>query len=159
MVTRDTCFCFVNRFPINIIYLLTLGLCTTYYPMQTKAASMYFWSVSLVYQLSGQFLIFWSTKFFLVYQMFFWSTKFFFWLTKFLFGIPNFFWYTKFFFGRPNFFFGRPKIPRDWPKNPWDWTISFLVDQEKWEKDRTIGRPRDWPKPHGRDWNLTFIRK
>ena len=36
MVTRDTCFCFVNRFPINIIYLLTLGLCTTYYPMQTK---------------------------------------------------------------------------------------------------------------------------
>ena len=39
MVTRDTCFCFVNRFPINIIYLLTLGLCTTYYPMQTKRLS------------------------------------------------------------------------------------------------------------------------
>ena len=39
MVTRDTCFCFVNRFPINIIYLLTLGLCTTYYPMETKRLS------------------------------------------------------------------------------------------------------------------------
>ena len=39
MVTRDTCFCFVNRFPINIIHLLTLGLCTTYYPMQTKRLS------------------------------------------------------------------------------------------------------------------------
>ena len=30
----------------------------------------------------------------------------------------------------------------------------FLVDQKKWEKDRTIGRPRDWPKPHGRDYRL-----
>ena len=37
---------------------------------------MYFWSVSLVDQLSGQFLIF------LVDQFFFWSTNFFFWSTK-----------------------------------------------------------------------------
>ena len=28
----------------------------------------------------------------------------------------------------------------------------FLVDQKKWEIDWTIGRPRDWPKPHGRDY-------
>ena len=33
---------------------------------------------------------------------------------------------------------------------------SFLVDQEKWEKDRTIGRPIDWPKPHGRDLGRKF---
>ena len=44
----------------------------------------------------------------------------------------------------------------------WFWSVSwstncpvffsfFLVDQKKWEKDRTIGWPRDWPKPHGRD--------
>ena len=51
------------------------------------------------------------------------------------------FWYTK-------KKFGWPKIPRAWPKIPWDWTIFFLVDQKKWEKDWTIGRPRDWPKPH-----------
>ena len=31
----------------------------------------------------------------------------------------------------------------------------FLVDQKKGEIDYTIGRPRDWPKPHGRDY---FIR-
>ena len=31
------------------------------------------------------------------------------------------------------FFFGRPK---------------------KWEKYRTIGQPRDWPKPHGRDYKV-----
>ena len=43
---------------------------------------MYFWSVSLVYQLSGQFPIFWSTKKNvgipkknLVYQKEIWSTK------------------------------------------------------------------------------------
>ena len=30
--------------------------------------------------------------------------------------------------------------------------IFFLVDQKKWEIDWTIGRPRDWPKPHGRDF-------
>ena len=30
----------------------------------------------------------------------------------------------------------------------------FLVDQKKWEKDRTIGWPRDWPKPHGRDYRF-----
>ena len=68
----------------------------------------------------------------------FWSGSDFFWSTKFLFGVP--------------------KIPRDWPKIPWDWTIFFLVDQKKWEKDRTIGWPRDWPKPHGRDYLLGQAR-
>ena len=50
---------------------------------------MYFWSVSLVYQLSGQFLIF------LVDQIFFWFTKYFSLVYQ------NFFWSTKFVFGRP----------------------------------------------------------
>ena len=43
------------------------------------------------------------------------------------------------------------KNSREWTKKIWDWTNFFLVDQKKWEIDRTIGRPRDWPKPHGRD--------
>ena len=68
------------------------------------------------------------------------------------------------FFGPPSFFLvyqnfflvyqkirAWPKKFRDWPKIPWDWTNFFLVNQKKWEIDRTIGRPRDWPKPHGRD--------
>ena len=83
---------------------------------------MYFWSVSLVYQLSGQFLIFLIDQiflfgmpnYFLVYQTFFWSTKLFFWSTKFLFGIPNFFLVDQIFFCRP----------------------------KKWEIDRTIGIPK-----------------
>ena len=41
---------------------------------------------------------------------------------------------------------------RAWPKIPWDWTIFSLVHQKKGEIDWTIGRPRDWPKPHGRDY-------
>ena len=77
------------------------------------AASMYFWSVSLVYQLSGQFLIF------LVDQKKIWSTK-----NKF--GIPKRnlvdqkkslvnqknIWYTKKKFGRPK-------------KSEIDWTIGI----------------------------------
>ena len=31
-----------------------------------------------------------------------------------------------------------------------EWTIFFEVEQKKWEIDRTIGGPRDWPKVHGR---------
>ena len=74
------------------------------------------------------------------------------------------FWSGSDFFGRPNFFLVHqnffflyqkirawPKKIRDWPKIPWDCTNFFLVDQKKWEIDRTIGQPRDWPKPHGRD--------
>ena len=67
--------------------------------------------------------------------------------------------------GHPLIFFGYQRVTnfqkklnkkfRDWPKIPWDWTIFSLVDQKKWEIDWTIGRPRDWPKPHGRDYNLT----
>ena len=29
--------------------------------------------------------------------------------------------------------------------------IFFWSTKKKWEIDRTIGRPKDWPKPHGRD--------
>ena len=47
---------------------------------------------------------------------------------------------------------------RAWPKIPWDWTNFFLVDQKKEEIDWTIGRPRDWPKSHGRDlWSTNFF--
>ena len=31
--------------------------------------------------------------------------------------------------------------------------ILFWLTKIKWLIDRTIGRPRDWPKPHGRDYN------
>ena len=44
------------------------------------------------------------------------------------------------------------KNSREWTKKIWYWTNFSLVDQKKWEIDRTIGRPRDWPKPHGRDF-------
>ena len=67
------------------------------------AASMYFWSVSLVYQLFGQFLIFlvdqkkiWLTKKnfgiakkILVYQKEIWSTEKKIWSTKKIFSIPK----------------------------------------------------------------------
>ena len=95
---------------------------------------MYFWSgsVSLLYQLSGQFLIF------LVDQTFSWSTKLFF-------GLPNFlFWYTKYFFGTyTNFFFVilnifcRPNFFLVY-QNFFLSTKFFLVDQKKWEIDWTI---------------------
>ena len=103
----------------------------------------------LVDQLSSLFLPFFgrpkknlfTLREFLVRLWFFWSTKFLFGIPKFLFSIPKNQSLTK-------------KKFRDWPKIPRDWTIFFLVDQKKWEKDRTIGRPRDWPKPHGRDLRL-----
>ena len=91
---------------------------------------MYFWSVSLVDQLSGQFHIF------LVDQLFFWSTQ-----NQFLIFLVD------------QFLFGKPKTIFScfWSTN------FFLVIQKKnwstkkkWEIDRTIGRPRDWPKVHGR---------
>ena len=44
------------------------------------------------------------------------------------------------------------KNSREWTKKIWYWTNFSLVDQKKWEIDQTIGRPRDWPKPHGQDF-------
>ena len=82
------------------------------------------------------FTFFWSTNFFFgrpkTNFSFFWSTNFFLVNQKpfsHVFGRPIFFWSTKFIFGQPK---------------------KKLVDQKKWEIDRTIGRPRDWPKVHGR---------
>ena len=53
------------------------------------------------------------------------------------------------------FFFGWPKTKFSffWSTNFFVWLtknhfLMFLVDQ--YEIDRTIGRPRDWPKAHGR---------
>ena len=82
---------------------------------------MYFWSVSLVYQLSGQFLIFLvdqkksdQPKKILVYQKEIWLTKKRIWyqkknlvdqkknlVAKKIFGIQKKIWYTKKKFGRP----------------------------------------------------------
>ena len=98
------------------------------------------------------FSFFWSTKFFLVYQMFFWSTKFLFGTPKFLFSIPKNQSLTKKnsetdqkFPETEQIFFGRPKKVRNRPDN-WStkrltkttWTglifrcIShFLVNQKK----------------------------
>ena len=54
-----------------------------YFIYQTKVASMYFWLVSLVYQLSGQSLIC------LVDQNKIWSTKKYFGIAKENYGIPK----------------------------------------------------------------------
>ena len=85
--------CIISKictYHLKLIYMINYRVITTLIWYLDKsvhefmAASMYFWSVSLVYQLSGQFLNF------LVDQIFF--------------------WYTKYFSGRPNFFFGQPNF-------------------------------------------------
>ena len=106
---------------------------------------MWFWSVS------------WSTNcpvyfsLFLVDQKKICSVSENFWSASDFFGPPSFFLVYQ------NFFLVYQKI-RAWPKKIQRLTKNslrlnkfFLVDQKKWEIDRTIGRPRDWPKPHGRD--------
>ena len=119
-----------------VTYQISVFYMVWRYILDIIAASIYFWSVSLVYQLSGQCLIF------LVDQIFFWYTKFFF-------GIPNFFlvdqilflvdqisfWYTKYFFGRPNF---------------------FVVDQKNEKLTGQLVHQRDWPKVHGRRYKVRW---
>ena len=78
---------------------------------------MYFWSVSLVYQLSGQFLIF------LVDQKKIWSTKKNVGIPKKIFGIPK-----------------RNLVDQKFPETG---QFFLLVGQKKGEIDWTIGRPRD----------------
>ena len=108
--------------------------------------SMWFWSVS------------WSTNcpvyfsLFLVNQKNICSVSGNFWSVSDFFGPPSFFLVYQ------NFFLVYQKI-RAWPKKIQRLTKNslrlnkfFLVDQKKWQTDRTIGRPRDWPKPHGRDY-------
>ena len=109
---------------------------------------MWFWSVS------------WSTNC-LVYLSFFWSTK------KNLFSLREYlvslwiFLLRLWFFGILKRNFGIPnrnlvdKKNQRLTKNSLWLDNLFLVDQKKWEKDQTIGRPRDWPKPHGQDYWLT----
>ena len=80
----------------------------------------------------------------------FWSVSGNFWSTKFLFGILKFFLVNQ-------IFFWLTKNSQRLTKNSLRLDNFFLVDQKKWEKDRTIGWPRDWPKPHGRDsWAETM---
>ena len=69
----------------------------------------------------------------MVDQFFFWSTK-----NHFLMFLVDqfFFWSTKFIFGQPK---------------------KKLVDQKKWEIDRTIGRPKDWPKVDGRHFSEKML--
>ena len=108
----------------------------------------------LVDQLSGLFLTFFgrpkkdlfSLRESLVRLWFFWSTKFLFGIPKFLFSIPKNQSLTK-------------KIQRLTKNSLRLNKFFFLVDQKKWEIDRTIGRPRDWPKPHGRDYWATTRSK
>ena len=47
----------------------------------------------------------------------------------------------------------------DGTKIPWDRTNFFGVDQKKGEIDWTIGLPRDWPKPNGRDYGFWLTKK
>ena len=97
-----------------------------------QSFSHFFWSPKkTIVQSQGIFgqslRIFGRPNFFQAYQNFFWSTKFFFWLTK---------------------------NSQRLTKNSLRLDNLFLVDQKKREKDRTLGRPRDWPKPHGRDFSF-----
>ena len=107
----------------------------------------------LVDQLSGLFLIsFLLTKEkFVQYQIFFVHSLEFF-VQSFL---KMWFWSVSWPTNCPvNFLFFKKDWTinsREWTKKIWDWTNFFLVHQKKWEIHRTIGRPRDWPKPHGRD--------
>ena len=150
--------CYINFVRIRIVPCLTKHGITVPWNMNSvhvllvsllvdqKVPSMWFWSVS------------WSTNcpvyfsLFLVDQKKICSVSENFWSGSDFFGPPSFFLVYQ------NFFLVYQKIRawqkkfRDWPKIPWDWTNFFLVDQKKWEIDRTIGRPRDWPKPHGRDF-------
>ena len=117
----------------------------------------------LVDQLSSLFLpIFGRPKKICSVSGNFWSGSDFFWSTKFLFGIP------KFLFSIPKnqsltkknsetdqkfpeteqIFFGRSKKVRNRPDN---WSTKRLTKTTWTGLDWTIGRPRDWPKPHGRD--------
>ena len=79
-----------------------------------------------------------------------------FWSGSDFFGQPNFFLVYQ------NFFLVYQKI-RAWPKKIQRLTKNslrlnkfFLVNQKKGEIDWTIGRPRDWPKSHGRDYYEVF---
>ena len=103
----------------------------------TKAASMYFWSVSLVYQLSGQFLIF------LVDQKKIWSTKKHFGIPKKNFGIP-----------KRNLVDQKRNLVDQ--KNIW-YTKKNLVDQKKWEIDWTIGIPKRLTKSTWTPLNSSFF--
>ena len=112
---------------------------------ETIVPSMWFWSVS------------WSTNcpvffsFFLVDQKKNCPVSGNFW------SVSGNFWYTKKKFGQPKKILVHQKEiwstknSQRLTKNSLRLDNFFLVDQKKWEKDRTIGRPRDWPKPHGRD--------
>ena len=106
---------------------------------------MWFWSV------------FWSTNcpvffsFYLVDQKKIVQSQGIFGQSLGIFGQPNFFLVYQNFFGGTKFFFWSTKNSQRLTKNSLRLDNFFLVDQNKWEKDRTIGRPRDWPKPHGRD--------
>ena len=82
---------------------------------------MYFWSVSLVYQLSGQFLTFGQQK------------KI--WSTKKKFGIPKKNWYTKKKFGRPK----KNLVDK---KNIW-YTKKKLVDQKNEKSTGQLVYQRD----------------
>ena len=74
---------------------------------------------------------------------------------------------NKYFFGRPRKVRNRPdnRSTKRLTKTTWTglmvfgWPKKKLVDQNKWEIDRTIGWPRDWPKPHGRDYGAKHFLK
>ena len=122
------------------------------------AASMYFWSVCWSIKVASMYFwsVSWSTNC-PVYFSFLWSTK------K---NCPvsetgqknfgqslNFFLASLWLFCSPSNRESDQKKFRDWPKIfcPVSETRQFFFGRpKKWEIDRTIGRPRDWPKVHGR---------
>ena len=95
----------------------------------------------LVDQLSGLFLIFWSTKKNCLVS---WDR------TK------NFLVSLWIFFGSVSLIEGEQKnqrLTKIFLSGLWDWTI-FFGQPKKWEIDWTIGWRRDWPKVHGRRYFL-----
>ena len=133
-VWKFLCFSYFSRKKFKFLFQVPITILVIKHHI--RATSMYFWSVTLVYQLSGQFHIF------LVDQkpishifggpIFFWSTK-----NHFLMFLVDqfFFWSTKFIFGQPK---------------------KKLVDQKNVKLTGQLVDQRDWPKVHGRRFSVNF---
>ena len=118
----------------------------------SEVPSMWFWSVSWSTNCPVYFSIFLVDQKKFVHSQIFFVHSLEFFVQSFL---KMWFWSVSWLTNCPvNFsFFEKDwtKNSREWTKKIWDWTNFFLVNQKKLEIDRTIGQPRDWPKPHGRD--------
>ena len=113
--------------------------------------SMWFWSVS------------WSTNCPVYFSLFLVDQKNFVQSKGIFVQFLNLFWsgsafrYTKKKFWYTKKKLGGPKKSETDQKFPETEQIFFWSTKKKGEIDWTMGRPRDWPKPHGRDLCVLWI--